>query len=503
MKKYLVITLIALALISCGKKEDNSKVTIFAINSGQAFKDEWEVYVEAAKKTGVELQGVASQNLTNEREAYNLMLSTTPLPDIIASGISQDLDSLAYEGGLIELDDLIEKHAPNIKKFFTEHPNYKKDAYAADGHIYVIPNYFDYENLKASHGYFIRQDWLDKLGLAQPTTPQELHDVLKAFKEKDPNGNGKNDEVGMFSRETNVRGLLRVLLDIYKVSPLWVVGKDGQLVYGPSQENYKNAIKEISKWYKEGLLDKEIFTRGKKARDYMLSNNLGGFTIDWIASTSSYNDTLKDKVPGLQFNAILPLNYNGSRQTLFSRKTNQGAWGISKDAKDPVRIIKYFDFWYTEEGRRLWNFGIEGLDYTMVDGKPVFTDHVLKNENGKNALAVLKEVGAQFNLGMFQDARYELGWASQAAKDTFILYNENDSVRPVVPELKYLQDEATEFTRIDGQMRTYIEERAQSWILGSSDIDSEWDTYIKSLNDMGLKKATEIQNAAYTRYNQN
>lgn len=504
MKKILLSALLTTVLFSCGSKtvsNENSEVTIFAINSGKAFDDTWEVYKEAAKKTGVTLKGVASKNITNEREAYNLMLSSTPLPDIIASGIAQDLDTLGLEGGLVKLEDLIEKHAPNIKKFFEENPMYKKDAYSADGHIYMIPNYIDYNNLKASHGYFIRQDWLDKLGLKQPTTVNELYEVLKAFKEKDPNGNGKKDEVGIFSRESNIRGILRVLLDIHKASALWKINKDGKLVYGPSQEEYKNAIKEIAKWYKEGLIDKEIFTRGKSSRDYMLSNNIGGFTIDWISSTSSYNKILKDKIPGFQFNIILPVENNGINKTLFSRKTYQGGWGISKDAKDPVKLIKYFDFWYSEEGRRLWNFGIEGLDYEMKDGQPVFTDHVLKNKDGKNPLAVLKEVGAQFNLGMFQDSKYELGWATQAAKDGFNLYKEKDVVLQVVPELKYLPEDSSQFTLIDGQLRTFIEERAQSWILGSSDVEKDWDAYIQQLNNLGLEKATKIQNEAYARYN--
>lgn len=502
MKKFLFVLLLLTVFLSCSKNSsENSEVTIFAMNSGQAFNDEWEVYKEAAKKTGVVLKGVASQNLTNEREAYNLMLSSKPLPDIIAFGITQDLDNLGLEGGLIQLEDLIDKHAPNIKKFFDENPTYKKDAYSADGHIYMIPNYFDYFNLKASHGYFIRQDWLNKLGLKQPTTADELYNVLKAFRDKDPNGNGKKDEVGIFTREANIRGILRVLLDIHKASVLWTFDKNGNVVYGPSQEEFKKAIKEISKWYKEGLIDKEIFTRGKNARDYMLSNDLGGFTIDWIASTSSYNEILKDKVKGFEFNIMLPVAYNGIDKTLFSRKTNQGGWGISKDAKDPVKLIKYFDFWYTEEGRRLWNFGIEGLNYTMVDGAPQFTEHVLKNKDNKTPLAVLKEVGAQFNLGMFQDYRYELAWANPSAKDAFVLYNDKNVVSQILPELKYLPQDSSEFTLIDGQLRTFIEERAQSWILGSSDIDKDWENYIKQLKDLGLDKATKIQNEAYARYN--
>ena len=166
-------------------------------------------------------------------------------------------------------------------------------------------------------------------------------------------------------------------------------------------------MRELAKWYKEGLIDSEVFTRDTSSRDYILNNNLGGFTCDWFSSTGNYNSKLKEAIPGFDFSVILPVEYNGTRSTAFSRENYLGGWSISKTAKDPVDIIKYFDFWYTEEGRRLWNFGIEGEDYIMVNGKPKFTDKVLKNPEGRIPLMVLRETGAQYRLGMFQDGENE------------------------------------------------------------------------------------------------
>lgn len=506
MKKILPISLAAMILLaSCGKtekkvqtKDTNQPVTIFAMHLGKALDPNLPVFKEAAQKTGVTLKNVASQNQTNEIQAYNLMLTQTPLPDIIAAGIPSNLEDLGIDGGLISLEKLIKEDAPHIQKFFDENPDYRKDATAVNGHIYMIPNFYDYHNLNISLASFIRKDWLKKLGLPVPKTLDQLHNTLIAFRDKDPNGNGKKDEIPLFLRGDQTRKILLSLADIFKASPVWELD-NGKVVYGPSTEAYKNAMIQAAKWYKEGLIDKEIFTRGIKARDFMLGNNIGGFTLDWVASTSSYNSKLKDKIPGFDFGIMLPVEYNGIKTTNLTRPHYEGAWGISKDAKDPVRIIKYMDFWYTPEGRRLWNFGIEGKDYMMVDGKPVFTDAVLKSD--KNPLQVLRADGAQFRLGMWQDYNYELGWATPEAKKNFNIYKEASIVKDQLPDLKYTKEDSSKFTSIDLALRNYVEEQSQEWILGTEDVNKTWDSYIEKLNQLGLQKATEIQNKAWEQFN--
>lgn len=505
MKKLLSLGVLLLALASCGqKKEANDKgpkeVSIFAMHLGKALDPSLPVFVKAQQDTNIKLVNVASKNETNQVQAFNLMLTEGKLPDIISYELSADLENLGIEGGLIPLEDLIEKHAPNLKKFFAENPRYKKDAVAVDGHIYMIPNFYDYFNLKVSQGYFVRQDWLEKLGLKQPETVDELYTVLKAFKEKDPNGNGKKDEVPFFVRADIPRKVLTTLTDIFKASVIWY-DDNGTPKYGPSQESYKNAMIQLAKWYKEGLIDKEVFTRGLSGRDYLLSNNLGGATNDWIGSTISYNDKLKDTIPGFNLKLILPLAYNGNNKTRHSRTTYLGGWGISKDAKDPIALIKYFDYWYSEAGRRLWNFGVEGEDYTLVNGKPVFTDKVLKNPEGKTALDVLRTVGAQFRLGVWQDADYEYGWASPSAKEGFELYMKNNAIIDELPILKYTREKSKEFVSIDAALRAIVEEKSQQWILGTSDVEKDWNEYIKRLESVGLKKAEQIQKEAYDNFN--
>ena len=495
LKKILLGVVAILALIGCGEEkeekvtgpvkklegsvitEKHKEFTVFAIFQGKAFDSELPVFKKAEDMTNVKMVGVASKNQSDEVQAFNLMLSSGNLPDVIAYELTPDLEKLGIDGGLIPLEDLIKEHAPNITKFWEENPQYKKDAVAVDGHIYMIPNYNDVKNLSLTQQYYIRKDWLEKLGLEEPKTVDELYNVLVTFRDKDPNGNGKKDEVPIFIRGNVVRKILLPLTDIFKAQAVWYAD-NGTPKFGPAEPEWKDAMINLAKWYREGLIDQEVFTRGMTSRDYMLSNDLGGFTNDW-PSSGTYNESLSKTIPGFDFSVMLPPEYKGNNKTFFARPNYMGAWGITIAAKDPVTIVKYFDFWYSEEGRRLWNFGIEGEDYTIIDGKPQFTDKILKDPNGKNPVAAIRETGAQYRLGMFQDAEAEKQTSGEAALKAVDLYVKNNVVDLPMPQLKYTKDELKEFLKIEAQLRSVSEEMGQKWILGVSDVEKDWDSYIE------------------------
>ena len=514
--KKILFILIVVLFFSCEKEkfkmnenknlkgylitEKETELSIFAMDSGKALNTEWPIFKKATEMTNIRLKNVASQNQTNQTEAYNLLVSSGQLPDIVSYMDTAVLERLGMEGGLVPLEDLIEKYAPNIKKFWEQNPRYKKDAIAADGHIYVIPNYYDYFNSMPSTGYFIRKDWLEKLNLKEPETTEELYNVLTAFRDKDPNGNGKKDEIPFFFRSESPKDTIRLLVDVFKARTFWYEDSAGKIKFGAVQPEFREAIKNIAQWYKEGLIDKEIFTRGLVSRDYMLSNNIGGYTNDWFGSTASYNEKLGKNIPDFDLAFIAPPKYKNNNQTYQARTTEYGAWGISSKSKKVIEAIKYFDFWYNEEGRRLWNYGIEGSEWVLKDEKPLFTDKVLNNTEGKTALQVLKETGAQFRLGVAQDAEYERQWYPKEAVEAIDTYIKNNYVHELLPSLKYTKEEAEDFSKINTQLNAYVEEMSQKWIMGVSDVDKDWEEYIKRIEQIGLKKAEQIQQKAYDRF---
>lgn len=505
-KKITAMTLSGIlalgALSGCGEKKqtaggDNEAVemTMHMHFFGYCvFDDEWPVFQEAAKRTGVSIKGTAVETVSDSAQAFSTMLADKKLPDIIHYQTSE-LNEIGPDGALIPLDDLIEEHAPNIKKFFEDAPEAKAAATAGDGHIYSIPGTLAPVGSKGlpSQGFFIRQDWLDKLGLETPKTVDEFYNVLKAFRDKDPNGNGKQDEIPYFDRE----GIASNLYQLFGARTGAFADAEGKIVDGRITEEYKNAIREVAKWYKEGLVDPEIFTRGQQSREQLLSTNLGGSTHDWFSSTASYNDKYPEV--GLEFITMLPpADINGVVKEDIGRSLLHGlAWGISKDNADPVRTIKYFDWWLSEEGIALKSNGIEGVHYNMVDGQLVFTDEVMNADGG--APGYMRNQGC-VEIGSITTLDCELAGMNQIGKDGFNSYNEAGIITEPMPILSYSQEELDVKNQFETNVNTYAKEQEQKWIMGAEDVDATWDAYVAQLKTMGIDDLTTAAQSAYDRY---
>jgi len=248
-----------------------------------------------------------------------------------------------------------------------------------------------------------------------------------------------------------------------------------------------------------GLIDAEVFTRGSSSREFLLSENLGGMTHDWFASTSGYNTSLKDKVPGFTFKAFPPpASISGARIAEHRRiPVKPDGWAIGHTNEHLVETIKYFDFWFTETGRTLQNFGVEGETWTMVDGKPTFTEAVLTSEVPVNSQ--MYRVGAQVQRGYFQDYEYERQWSNEIALEGIALYDEGAYLIDQFLGVAMNPEEQKVFDKYWSSIRTYMLERQQAWILGSGDVMEDWDDYMETLKDMGYDEVLEVMQAAYSR----
>ena len=480
--------------------KEPKEFTVFLNFNNMPFDSNWQVWQEAAKRTNISLKGTISLSNSNEEEAFNLMMSSGNLADIIGYVDASSLEKLGRDGGMIPLNDLIKEHAPNIQKVLDEDARFRQTAYSLDGNIYQIPKN---QELKAAEFWWIRQDWLDKLNLKAPTTVDELHDVLYAFRNEDPNGNGLKDEIPLFDRAgwkqpDEYLYLWDTSLEFYP--------RDGQMKYEPLEENFKTGVTNMIKWYQEGLIDPEIFTRGASSRDTLLGGDVGGCTHDWV-STANYNSTLQETIPGFQMVAIAPpADQNGVVKERVSRYPGVG-WGISSQCKDPVTVIKFMDYFFTEEGSDLMNWGIEGDTFTRdADGSKHFTDKVLQSE--LTPIGYLRSIGAQYRIGMCQDGDYEYATMKEDGIEANKLYNGHDewfddSLPPYLDgkmALKYTSDDETEYKNIMASIKPYVDEKFQSWILGVNDFDSEYDTFIKELKARGIDRALEINQKAYDTF---
>lgn len=465
------------------------------------------VFRLAGEKTNVEIVNVANPVSQNSIEEFQLQ-ATEKFPADIYGGVNikSSIMSYAAQGAFLPLNDLIEEYAPNVKAFLKENPDKKASMTAADGNIYML-NYIP--DGKTSRAYFIRTDWLDKLGLDIPENFEELETTLYAFRNQDPNGNGQKDEIPYFNdrwqeviRLVNLWGARAYSYDNY--NERIPVDQNGNLYHAWMTDNFREGIENINRWYADGIIDPEIFTRKTDTARQTLwaKENTGGMTFEWVASTSSYNykEDLLESYPDFKVEGMLPVNKNGKAFVEHQRATvKPDGWAISASCKNPEAAIRFMDWFFSEEGRVASNFGIEGESYEMVDGKPQFTSEVLNQ--GTVNIYLKTTYGAQLQIGFLQDYEYERQWTVKEGQETYDLYVNSDIwSEKWTPVLNFTEEEQEIFDQYITPLNDYQDEKITAFITGKEDIYTGWDNYIKKCKELGADKLVEVYQSAYDRY---
>jgi putative aldouronate transport system substrate-binding protein len=465
-----------------------------------------EMYKELEKRTGVKVEYTHPPIGPEQvKQALNLMVASNNLTDVI------DFNWLSYPGGpekaindgvIIDLKDLIDKYAPNLSKILKDNPEVKKQISTDSGKIYSFPD-LSLKNEQLTYtGPVIRQDWLDKLGLAAPTTVDEWYTALKAFKEKDPNGNGKADEIPF---HINTDFWLR---DSSFLVGAWGIGfefyqDNGVVKYGVTQPEFKEYVKTMQKWYKEGLLDPEYATNDEKLFDAKVTGERIGSSIVLAGGgVGKFNQLMKDKNPKFVLQGITyPTLKKGDRAEIGQKINYFNGLGaaITKANKNPIETVKYLDYRYGEEGNLLFNFGVEGVSYTMENGYPKYTDLIMKNPQGlPMAQALSKYAGSSPKL---IDVRYneQYSWTTPVLKQS--VKNWSDAInKKKMPPVTPSPEESAKFASIMSDVNTYVGEMFNKFVMNAEPIEN-YDTFIKKLKSLNIDEAIKIQQAALDRYN--
>ncbi len=509
--KLLLGTMFSLALMpvlsSTAQAKDVKcdKITpitmFFHFRDRMAYNEDLPIVRYVEKQTCTKIVSLAPKYASKSLSVLNLHLASGHLADVIGiHNFKPIANKYGMQGAFMPLNNLIDKYAPHIKKVFAENPEAKIKASAADGNIYYLP-YFTPPKLKVGRAYFIREDWLKKLHLPVPKTVAELEKTLIAFRDQDPNGNGRKDEVPYCGRHwqeavrlVNLFGSRTSGSDYYFD---FYVNKQHKIKYAFVEPKFKEAYKHVIKWYKDKLIDAEIFTRGKRSREILFSRNQCGMVHDWISSTTSFNNAMQKRVPGFKLIAINPpKGIDGSQYEEHSRElVRKDGWGMARSTKHPIEVIKFLDWFYSPEGSRTNNYGIPGVSYNMVNGQPKFTKKVLAMPAVQD---YLYKMGAAAPLGYVMDANYELQMVSPEVRNIYTRYTK--FLIDQYPGVAYNKAEQRLYDRAWTVVNSNtVPEYLQKWMLGTADIDKTWDEYIQKIKVTGFFKLLDETQEAYNR----
>lgn len=465
---------------------------------------EMDFFKKINEKTNIDIDWelVASTDWVQKK---NLKLASGVYPDAFYAGID-DKDVALYgpQGIFIDLEDYINKYAPNIKKAFEKYPEFEASCRAVDGKIYSLSSLYVDPGAYNPDQLFINKTWLDNLGLEVPTTVDEFYDVLKAFKTQDPNGNGIADEIPYSARfDSHIQGYHSLFgafgrVDINgKNEYSHFVVEDGEVVFTADKEEYKTAIAELHRFFAEGLFDEEIFTQDMKqyfAKGKTQEMTLGAFTL-WNRANMVGPERVEDYVP------VGPLK-GTDKDPVWTREVGasggETTFAITNQCENPEVVIRWIDTFFDEvtSVETAWGPITEGENgiYTFdaTDSDQSFDDYRYQQAPIWGPALVAAD---------FYDRVVEMPYTMVEKVEIMKEYYEKYMTNETLPFLKFTEEETEWFTSRGADINNHVEDYQSKWLLNGG-IEEEWDDYILGLEQLGIDTHVENMRNAYARFTQ-
>lgn len=463
-------------------------------------------------------------------EQVNVRIAGGELPDAFQGiGFSNyNLANYGADGTFIDLTPyLTEEYMPNLTAILEEHPEIKAAITMEDGGIYGLPAAEqmgtaaigadeDYSIYTIPQFSMINKKWLDELGLEVPTTLDELHDVLTAFKENDMSatvyGNAEGSTIPMstgfdewcwgqnifyagfgFTNWTN-----DVCNDL-------VLKSDGTTDFVSTWDGYRDAMTYFHDWYAEGLIDAEIFSQDDTQYIAKCSQGEVGVATWWYIE-----ELMGDYADDYVFLPVLDGPDGTHNVTVRTGGgTNAGQLSITSACESPANLLQFYDQWYSAENVMQLQYGPEDVYFTGQDENGLWisiTDDESNERYGMSAgeLKSTNEVaGPKLILSEYYNTTFQMEDRAierlTDLNDYWMAYVDDTTTYPI--DCVFTQDELDTIDMYKTDFQNTVAEYEGKWIKDGGPTDAEWEDY-KSLltNSCGLEELRQVYQDAYDRY---
>lgn len=461
------------------------------------FAAEWE------KQTGVDIEWIVLEN----QDALALMFADGDLPDIVINSASKY--SGGVEGAIADkvIEPLtyeeMEKWAPDLLETLQENDYARKLVTTNDGKIIGFPFIRGDEYLQFSNGLICRADWLEKLNMEVPTTLDEFEAMLVAFKEK----MGAQYPISAHSDYLGLYVDCGSIMSAFGIPTSSAYQVNGEYHLGYAEPEYKEALAWLHKLYEQGLIDPNLSAIATSTMNANFCDGISGVVFNSVGGgIGTYMSTMQDVNPEYDLVAIPSLVAKEGDRPMYGYVENvvPGNYGwITSQCKDREAAMKFLNFGYTEAGGKLMNYGVEGVSYNMVDNYPTYTDLILNNSDG----LTVQQAMAQYSLAAYvngpfvQQKEYMEQYAARPQQKAAIeTWMDCDALDYIVPALS-IQEDADEFSKIGADITSYKGEMFIKFITGAVSLEDYESVYLKTLEEMGVKRYIEIAQKALDAFN--
>ena len=496
MQKRRITCLILAALLcslSCAASGEADSESYIMAGYDNTQSCDWlnnRFFVRMEERTGIHfvLQQSTSADAWN-RIISSLNADSQEMPDVLfkAALTTQDCIRLRQEGVLIDLKPYLRENCPNLWALMEEDPGILSAITLPDGSVAALPYI---SPIPPQNYMWINQKWLDTLHLAMPTSLDELETVLTAFRDRDPNRNGKKDEIplsflGPFDLKflAHAFGLIANDYNIY--------AENGQVRFMPLEENYRPFVTWCRDMFNKKLLYHERWNiNGFYITDNqrMVNDSKAAATCGMILTNSPA--ALFSVSWSTDYVLLEPFAFEGKQiYRDFSGPVVSGTFAITSACKDPAKMLRWVDYLYSREGSNLAVWGQENVDY-MVDGdgswrllesqqSDYYRASVSVDGNGEARIPCLVDVEFQ--------CRYSGDTAVRDILQSQLRYNQ--FLKRPFPDYALTQEQMNAIAPLQARIGEYVDLQLARWVLGEEEIsDESFARFDSTLQDMGLKE---------------
>ncbi len=451
------------------------------------------------------------------------MLTNQTLPDLMVnmSSTKDEINKYGDEGYILNFADYLDL-MPNLKKYLDENPDYAMNVYTPDDKLYSLTT--TKQRSEGTALLYVSKEDQKKYGFkaSDIVTVDDLYNVLKKIKQQDP------DVVPMsftFDYESGQRGSfpIRTAFGIPSVNGSFCsYEKDGKLIYGDVEDNYKEFLKYMNKLYEEGLLDNEAFIMTTNELQTKIRSGKCVFWSDW---TRLQVATGEDRDVWSKYDIIpsLTSKYNSKRQTVLPDRNGSAAnLYVNADTPYPEAICRLVDYMFSEEGQIFFKYGIEGETFDWSKdkyGAKIPDCSKYWDDRNYNSVDVWLVQAVQTS-SAFRLRDYNLAYdILEKATDEQLEYYINDEPTGMfaadafyeyylrktgteelqsLPALKYTKEESEVYQTYYTDCSQLLLQYKGQFISGKKNIDSSWSKYLKDVNSF-LDKMRKTNQAALER----
>ncbi len=481
-------------------------------------------WLEELTNVRVNFIEVVSAQVHTERQ--NLLIASGDLPDVFMSqwGMNhQEVFTYGVSGTLVPMTEHIESRMPNLLTALNENPTYRSQMTMPDGEIYALPTTQGVLHVEVLKKAYIYQPWLDELGLDVPETTAEFRSVLEAFRDRDPNGNGRADEIPFMSSsngwQTNpIDFIMNSFIYTDTAGSIAYLMRDrGDIVFVADKPEWRDGITYMADLVADGLLAPETFVQ---QNDQLLARTENP-DAPMVGVVTAGHFGIFTTIGGpsgrfAEYRSFAPLEGpDGVRNSFFNPRGVSPHTKVTVEAERPDIIAQWADWFYggpesRERAKRFWELNVQYRFPTPEEQQTLITRDATPPEiipllsieqygidkfnDGwgrtapewqPRALAALTNIDDPANL------EYRL---MRASLDNHLPYvQEKWLPEGLVLDARYT-DEIADITEALVSGTGVVAQWTTEFIIGERDIrdDSQWDAYLAAVESAGRDRYLEI-----------